>query len=261
MRPIELPFSKISECPGGRLLEACCTSAEEVRRAIAGGAGRIELCARIDVGGVTPDDDTVREAVALGRDSDVPVNVLVRPRGGDFVYSAEEETEMAASIERARALGAAGVVIGALHADGSIDTGMMRRLIAVAHGNNTPLSVTFHRAFDECSDPFEALEQIIRLGCNRLLTSGQAPSAYEGRDLIAELVKAAGGRIIIMPGAGITPDKLDAIAEATGATEFHGTRIGSGTKICSSGDGLAGDFCPGRVAEGDQEPARPSPLH
>ncbi len=202
-----------------RILEACCVSAEEARRAISRGASRIELCAEIEVGGVTPSDGEIRATVALG----APVNVLVRPRGGDFVYTAGEEEEMAEAIGRAALLGAAGVVIGALRGDGSIDTDMISRLVALAKEKG--LSVTFHRAFDECRDPFEALEEIISLGCDRLLTSGRKPSAYEGLDLLSSLVKSAGDRITIMPGAGITPDNLAEIEKITGAVEFHGTKI------------------------------------
>ncbi|MBQ0127383.1 MAG: copper homeostasis protein CutC [Bacteroidales bacterium] len=206
-----------------RLLEACCTSAAEARTALEGGAGRIELCEEIAIGGVTPSEANIAETVALG----LPVNVLVRPRGGNFVFNEEEERQMLRSIDACRRLGAAGVVIGALKEDGSIDLPMMGRLVSRARGNGSErrLSVTFHRAFDECAEPFAALDQIIALGCDRLLTSGQKPSAYEGMELIAELVKRADGRIIIMPGAGITPANLDIIENETGAVEFHGTRI------------------------------------
>lgn len=206
-----------------RLLESCCTSAAEARTALEGGAGRIELCEEIAIGGVTPSEANIAETVALG----LPVNVLVRPRGGNFVFNEEEERQMLRSIDTCRRLGAAGVVIGALKKDGSIDLPMMGRLVSRARGNGSErrLSVTFHRAFDECAEPFAALDQIIALGCDRLLTSGQKPSAYEGMELIAELVKRADGRIIIMPGAGITPANLDIIENETGAVEFHGTRI------------------------------------
>lgn len=215
-----------------RLLESCCISVTEAKAALEGGAGRIELCENIAVGGVTPPAESIAATVALG----MPVNVLVRPRGGNFVFSVKEEAEMLASIDECRRLGAAGVVIGALTEDGGIDLPMMRRLIARARGGagERRLSVTFHRAFDECAEPFTALEQIISLGCDRLLTSGQKASAREGCALIAGLVRRARGRIIIMPGAGITPSNLDEIAEKTGAEEFHGTRI------CSNSGKLRG---------------------
>lgn len=206
-----------------RILEACCTSPEQVRAAALNGAGRVELCECIEVGGVTPSEKAVEESVAAG----LPVFVLVRPRGGDFFFNREEEELMAGSIRRCRELGASGVVIGALNADRTVNREMMARLMAEARGNGKerPLAVTFHRAFDEVRDPFEALEEIIGLGFDRILTSGQEPTAFEGRKLIAELVERAGGRIIIMPGSGVTPDNLDIIADETKAVEFHGTKI------------------------------------
>ena len=205
------------------LLEACCTSAEQAARALEKGASRIELCECMEVGGVTPSEDNISATVALG----LPVNVLVRPRGGNFVFSEEEERRMLEDIRMCRRCGASGVVIGALDPNGDIDMAMMERLVAEARGGKGErrLSVTFHRAFDECRDPYSAFEQIVSLGCDRLLTSGQKPTACEGRELIAGLVRKAAGRITVMPGAGITPDNLAAIAESTGAVEFHGTRI------------------------------------
>lgn len=225
--------------------EVCCPSLEAVARAVAAGAGRIELCERLEVGGVTPSESLIKNALAVA--GTVPVNVLVRPREGDFVYSEEEAAQMLESIELCRALGASGVVIGALRSDGSVDMSLMRRLVAAARpvaarlavaaasataavdpagpGDLRPLSVTFHRAFDECSDPFAALEDIIILGIDRLLTSGHCANAWEGRFILKELVERAAGRIVIMPGCGITPANLDEIAAITAATEFHGSRI------------------------------------
>lgn len=219
--------------------EVCCPSLEAVARAVAAGAGRIELCERLEVGGVTPSESLIKNALAVA--GTVPVNVLVRPREGDFVYSEEEAAQMLESIELCRALGASGVVIGALRSDGSVDMSLMRRLLAAARpvaarpvsqsvaaqpvAALRPLSVTFHRAFDECSDPFAALEDIISLGIDRLLTSGHCANAWEGRFILKELVERAAGRIVIMPGCGITPANLDEIAAITAATEFHGSRI------------------------------------
>lgn len=206
-----------------RILESCCTSLPQVLAACSGGASRIELCEHIEIGGVTPSEDNIRACVAAG----LPVNVLVRPRGGNFVFTPQEEQCMLRDIDMCRETGAAGVVIGALMENGDVDMAMMRRLIARARGaeGERSLSVTFHRAFDECRDPFSALEDIISLGCDRLLTSGQEASAQEGMELISALVRRAEGRIIIMPGAGITPANLDLIEKTTGAVEFHGTRI------------------------------------
>ena len=210
--------------------EVCCPSLEAVAVAVAAGAGRIELCERLEVGGVTPSESLIKDALAVS--GAVPVNVLVRPREGDFVYSEEEAAQMLESIALCRALGASGVVIGALRSDGSVDMSLMRRLVAAARPAAArpaaalrPLSVTFHRAFDECSDPFAALEDIISLGIDRLLTSGHCANAWEGRFVLKELVERAAGRIVIMPGCGITPANLDEIAAITAAAEFHGSRI------------------------------------
>lgn len=196
------------------LREACCPTLEAVKAAPAAGAGRIELCERLDVGGVTPSEAFLREALASTR---LPIHVLVRPREGDFVYSEAEVEAMLSSIALCRRCGAAGVVIGALDAGGRVDIPVMKRLMEASEG----LSVTFHRAFDESADPMQALEDIIGLGCDRLLTSGHAPDAFSGRFLIARLVRRAAGRIIVMPGRGVRSSNLSALAETTGAVEFH----------------------------------------
>ena len=202
------------------LLERCCTTLQQVKEALAGGAGRVELCDCIDVGGVTPPESLIREAVATG----ICVNVLVRPRGGDFVYNAAEVAQMKESIETCRALGVHGVVIGALTPDGAVDLPVMRELMALA-SSGRGLSVTFHRAFDDAADPYEAFEQIIGLGCDRLLASGQKPTAPEGRELIKELAARAAGRIIVMPGSGVTPANVEALAAYCGVSECHGTKL------------------------------------
>lgn len=201
------------------LLEACCTSAQEAMEARKNGAQRIELCEDIAVGGVTPAADNIMATVLVG----LPVNVLVRPREGDFVYNDDESEQILTDIWSCHKYGASAVVIGALTKDGDVDMPLMTRLVAAAR--SLGLGVTFHRAFDQCRDPFAALEQIIELGCDRILTSGQADTAFEGRELIAQLVQKAAGRIIIMPGAGITPDNLETIANDTKAVELHGTKI------------------------------------
>ena len=140
----------------------------------------------------------------------------------DFVYDEEALQQMIDDIEYCKTVGTAGIVVGALTPEGAIDLPAMRRLIAAAQ----PLSVTFHRAFDVCTtDPYIALDQLIALGCTRLLTSGQAPSAWEGRGVLALLVRRAGGRIIVMPGSGVTPDNLQTLAAYTRAPEFHGTKL------------------------------------
>lgn len=200
--------------------EACCTSPEAVRAAARTGAQRIELCERLDVGGVTPSEALLREVLAA---SALPVNVLVRPRGGDFVYSEEEVRQMLESIRLCAALGANGVVVGALTPDGRVDLPVMRRLVAAAR--EAGLSVTFHRAFDETADPLAALGDVIALGCDRLLTSGHAPDAFAGRALIGELVRRAGTRLTVMAGCGVRPGNIAAIARDSGAPEFHSSCI------------------------------------
>lgn len=200
-------------------VEACCTNLESVAHAVEAGAKRIELCEHLSCGGLTPSDELIRMTLELA--GKVPVNVLIRPRAGSFVYSDEEVLQMIGTIRKCKELGVNGVVIGALKEDGRIDKQLMELLVKEAR----PLHITFHRAFDECSDQFNALEVIIRLGIERLLTSGHRASAYEGRYAIRDLVKQAAGRIVIMPGCGITADNIDAIASATGASEFHGSRI------------------------------------
>ena len=203
----------------GRFVEVCCVSSADVREAAEGGAGRVELCENLEVGGVTPSRELLEEVMRV---SPIPVNVLVRPRGGDFVFSPEEEAAMVRDIRMCKELGVNGVVIGALRADADIDVEMTARLVEEAR----PLSVTFHRAFDCCRDPFAALEEIISIGCDRILTSGQKDSSYDGRELLARLVEAAAGRIVIMPGGGVRVSNISEIEEVTKAVEFHSTSRG-----------------------------------
>lgn len=200
----------------GRFIECCCTSVDEVLEAIAGGASRIELCERLEVGGVTPSAELIEKVMSV---STLPVNVLVRPRGGDFFFNEEERLQMIEDINLCKNLGVNGVVIGALDGDGNIDVDLMKSLML----ESKPLSVTFHRAFDCCTDPYKSIEDVIALGCDRLLTSGLAASAYEGRELISELVDMAGDRIIIMPGAGVRPSNIAALSQETRALEYHGS--------------------------------------
>lgn len=198
-------------------LEVCCGSMADVIAARDGGAYRVELCSAISEGGLTPSAGLIVGAV---RERGIMrINVLIRPRSGNFVYTTRELAVMEADIEAVRAAGADGVVIGALTPDGNVDEEAMKRLLAHCEG----LDVTFHRAFDEVSDPQKALEQIIRLGIPRILSSGCRPTAFEGKALLAELVNQAAGRIVIMPGAGINPDNIREIADVTGAKEFHST--------------------------------------
>jgi len=196
--------------------EACVESIESIINAKNGGAHRIELCSALSEGGVTPSIGLIERARTLGPEK---MHVLIRPRGGDFVYNNHEVECMINDIKYCREHKVDGVVIGALTCDGSIDMEACRKMAKAAHG----MQITFHRAFDRCNNPKVALEQIISLGCTRLLTSGQKESAQEGIDLIKELVKQADGRIIIMPGAGVNEENAKHILEYTGASEIHGS--------------------------------------
>lgn len=200
-----------------RKIEVCSTSLDDVREAEAGGAIRIELCSAITCGGVTPSHGLIKSVVDANLNLDI--NVLIRAREGGFCYTEAEVETMCQDIEFCREAGVHGVVIGALTADGDIDMEACQKMVAAAG----EMSITFHRAFDICREPLVALEQIISLGCHRLLTSGQQSSAEQGAEFIAELVKRAAGRIIIMPGAGINPKNIAAIEQKTAATEFHST--------------------------------------
>lgn len=199
----------------GRIIEICANSAQSCVEAEAGGARRVELCAAIPEGGTTPSYGEIRAAQALT--SQIDINVIIRPRGGDFLYTPAEVQAMLYDIEMAKQLNIHGVVFGCLTKDGDMDIALMQRLIEAAK----PLSVTCHRAFDVCREPFVALEQLIALGCDRILTSGQQPDAVSGIPMLRELVKRAAGRIIIMPGCGVREHNIARIEAETGATEFH----------------------------------------
>lgn len=178
------------------------------------GASRIELCANPAEGGTTPSYGMIKKAREAVSISLFPV---IRPRGGDFLYSGAEYRLIEEDVKLCKQLGCDGVVVGLLQQNGSIDVKRTERLVALAY----PMEVTFHRAFDHCRDPFEALEQLIAIGCQRILTSGQKPMAMEGAALLAKLVEKAADRIIIMPGSGVRPENIAALAQITGAVEFH----------------------------------------
>lgn len=196
------------------LLEICIDSIGSALEAARAGAHRLELCAALPLGGLTPSAGTIRQV--RGKVS-LPIQVLIRPRGGDFCYSGEEFAIMEQDIETAKALGADGVVLGVLLPDGQLDLERTRRLVALAR----PMQVTFHRAFDVCADPFRALEELVSLQVDRLLTSGQQASAPQGADLIARLVQQAAGRITVMPGAGLNETNVASLVQETGAREVH----------------------------------------
>lgn len=213
------------------ILEICAGSVESAIAARDGGAQRIELCAALEIGGITPSAGIIAEARKV---EGLALNVIIRPRGGDFLYNSYEAESMIHDIQLCKKLGVDGVVIGALTADGDIDTSLCRRLIDAADG----MSVTFHRAFDMCRNPQRALEELIALGCDRVLTSGQAATAEAGIPLLKELVEQAAGRIIIMPGCGVNSANAARILQETGATEIHASArksVGSGMRFRHSG--------------------------
>lgn len=213
------------------ILEICAGSVESAIAARDGGAARIELCAALEIGGTTPSAGLIAEARKI---EGIVLNVIIRPRGGDFLYNEHEAACMEQDIRTCRQLGADGVVIGALTADGDIDTALCKRLIDAAKG----MSITFHRAFDMCRDPKRALEELIAIGCDRVLTSGQAATAEAGLSLLKELVQQAAGRISIMPGCGVNSGNAARILQATGAVEIHASArksVGSGMLFRHSG--------------------------
>lgn len=196
-------------------IEICANSVESAVKAQQAGAYRVELCAGIPEGGTTPSFGEIRMARQLLHQT--KLHVIIRPRGGDFLYSPIEQEIMLHDIKVARQLGADGVVFGCLTAEGDVDVPLMKKLM----NGVGEMSVTFHRAFDMCSNPKEALEQIIGLGIDRILTSGQEETAEKGIPLLKELVELADGRIIIMPGCGVNAGNIRKIAEETGTSEFH----------------------------------------
>jgi copper homeostasis protein len=196
------------------LLEISVESLEAALAAERGGADRIELCDHLSLGGVTPSAELVNAVHAQVR---LPIFVMIRPRAGDFVYSAAEFAETKCSIVGAKETGMDGVVLGILRKDRQIDLQRTRELVELAK----PLRVTFHRAFDEASDLRQALGEVIKTGAHRILTSGGARSAPEGAAVLAELVAAAGDRVVIVPGAGINAANVLQVARQTRAREFH----------------------------------------
>jgi copper homeostasis protein len=189
------------------------------------GAQRIELCSGPGEGGTTPSHGLIKAArISVSID----LFPIIRPRGGDFLYTNEEFDIMKNDILFCRSEGCNGVVIGMLNADGTIDRSRCETLVRLAY----PMSVTFHRAFDRTSDPFKAVEDIIEIGCERILTSGLRPTAHEGLQALSSLIEQSGNRIIIMPGSGIRSDNILQIAAQTGATEFHSSaRKSSASKM------------------------------
>ncbi len=196
------------------LFESCVDSPDAALASARGGAGRVELCARLDVGGTTPDRARIERCVASIA---VPVFVMIRPRGGGFVYDAGEIAAMEADIGMAAAAGAHGIVVGALRTDAAIDADVMRRLIDRAR----PLPVTCHKAIDAARDPLEALDVLLALGVDRVLTSGGADTAAAGAPTIARMVAQAGDALVVMAGGGVRAGNVAALVQRTGVGEVH----------------------------------------
>ncbi len=195
-------------------LEICCYSIESAIISEKAGAHRIELCDNYLEGGTTPSYAAIKQAVDL---LSIPVNVIIRPRGGDFLYSDIEYKVIKNDVFVTKELNANGVVVGFLNEDGSIDEPKIKEIVELAK----PMEVTFHRAFDMCKDPIIALNQLIAAGVKRILTSGQKDKAIDGIGLLTKLVKKAGNAIIIMPGSGVNETNITELIEKTKATEYH----------------------------------------
>ncbi len=200
------------------LLEICAYNIQSCQIAQQAGASRIELCSSPAEGGVTPSYATIQYAVEKIA---IPTYVMIRTRGGGFVYDSSELSIMRKDIEICKKIGASGIAIGILKNDGSIDVEEMKRMTELAY----PLGVTCHKAFDRTPDAFKALEDVIKSGCERILTSGLYPNALAGARVIADLIKESEGRIIIMPGGGVRSSNILKLARNTGAMELHSSAL------------------------------------
>ena len=201
------------------IIEIATSDFLTTKSAVEGGADRVELCANLAEGGTTPSYGHIKKC----REAfNVLIYPIIRPRGGDFLYNDAEFEIMLQDVKLCKQLGCDGVVIGLLNKDGTIDIKRTSVLVETAY----PLGVTFHRAFDRCRDTFEAMEQLIKIGCERILTSGQKPLAVDAVEIIAQLVKVADERIIIMPGSGVRKENIKMLAEQTGCVEFHSSLRG-----------------------------------
>jgi copper homeostasis protein len=212
--------------PSPFLLEISVETAEAAAAAERGGAQRIELCAELSLGGLTPSEELMRHVRELVR---VPIFAMIRPRAGDFVYSPEEVSQMRRDIAAAKRAEMDGIVLGVLTKDRRVDVERTRELVKLAK----PIPVTFHRAFDEVADLDAELKAVIETGAARILTSGGAPTAPQGLAALAKLVAAAGNRITIVPGSGVNPSNILEVMQRTQAREFHsglGTRIPYGSR-------------------------------
>jgi copper homeostasis protein len=203
------------------LFESCIDSDAAADASARGGAGRVELCARLDLGGTTPAAAIIERCVAAAR---IPVFVMIRPRGGGFVYAPGEVAAMEADLAMATVAGAQGVVFGALRADATIDMDAMRSLIDRAR----PLPVTCHKAIDAARDPIEALDALLELGVDRVLTSGGAETAAAGAPILARMVARAGDALVVMAGGGVRAHNVAALVQATGVREVHAKVLPAG---------------------------------
>jgi copper homeostasis protein len=214
------------------IIEIATNDFVTTKAAVDGGADRIELCAALSEGGITPSYGMIKNCREAFTTQLFPI---IRPRGGDFLYTEQEFMVMMDDVKKCKELGCDGVVIGLLNKQGNVDAERTARLIEEAY----PLKITFHRAFDRCNDPFFAMEQLIKLGCERILTSGQKPNVMDGLELVKQLINAANGRIIIMPGSGVRKENIQELAKKTGAIEFHSSLRG---KVSSQMDFIHPEF-------------------
>lgn len=214
LKPLLPELLSLAHPSPAHMLEICAVNLQSALAAQAAGAHRIELCCALDGGGVTPSLGLLR---AVRQHLNIPINVLIRPREGNFCYTDAELAIMLDDIRLCREAGADGVVIGALDANNRLDQPQLEAMLEAANG----LDITCHRAFDFTPNPFEALDTLIALGIPRVLTSGQAATAYEGRFLLKKLVEHAAKRISVMPGAGLSAQNIREVGETTGAREFH----------------------------------------
>jgi copper homeostasis protein len=195
-------------------LEVCAGNFQSALAAYTAGAHRIELCAALNEGGLTPSSGLIKSSIQAIK---IPVNVLIRPRAGNFIYTSQEIDLMVEDILHAKALGANGVVIGALNSNRDLDHTALERLVEASTG----MDRTFHRAFDFVQNPMQALDWLVAAGFNRVLSSGQSNSALLGKDMLKQMVEHTKGKLSIMPGAGINAENILELAQYTGASEFH----------------------------------------
>ncbi|MEM9824219.1 MAG: copper homeostasis protein CutC [Bacteroidota bacterium] len=212
------------------LLEVCTNSLDSARQAQLGGAHRIELCSALELGGLTPSAATLQ---LVRKYIELPIFVLIRPRAGHFCYSPDEREVIFRNIDLAKQMGADGIVGGALTPDGQIDLEFTQRMIEIS----APLPFTFHRAFDRCREPMQAMELLIAAGVQRILSSGQAVSAVAGQVLLKQMVEKAGKRLTILGGAGINSQNAKQLVQQTGLEEIH---FSAKQEVVSSADGLGG---------------------